>query len=258
MILGKRTIAIIIAGVTLIGGTFAGYKYMNIKNEREALAIKLAEEERIQEEQRKEEERIARIQNNNVAYLTFDDGPHPERTNKILDILKANDVKATFFVLGEQAEKYPEIIKRIYDEGHTIANHSTNHKYTYPTKEAYLEDIRNTDSIISKAIGKEYKSLYVRVPGGSMGKSLVKEAIAEDGRIDLNWTALTGDSEKNIMKSKELTFERFKETFGDDKYEVVLMHDIKEVTVENLQQLIDYIKANNYILEPLVADSPVI
>lgn len=58
-----------------------------------------------------------------VAYLTFDDGPNLQITPKVLYILKSEDVKATFFVIGKYVEKYPEIVKRAYDEGHFIANH---------------------------------------------------------------------------------------------------------------------------------------
>lgn len=257
--LDKKTMIMLGTATTIILSSCGGYFALNKYIENEALKeeqAKILEMER--EIQAKEEARIERIKNNKVAYLTFDDGPHKERTEKILDILDKNNIKATFFVLGQEAEKYPEIVKKIYDKGHTIANHSTYHKYNYPTKESYIEDIRTTDEIISKAIGKEYKSLYVRVPGGSFGKQDIKEAIAEDNRIDLNWTALSGDSEKGTKDSKSAMMNRLKETFGDDKYEVVLMHDIKEFTVDSLQEMIDYMKSEGYIFEPLVSDSPVI
>lgn len=232
------------------------YGYNSHKNQLEQLELQRIEEEK-QQAIRLEEERILRIANNKVAYLTFDDGPKKEYTEKILNILDENNIKATFFVLGQQAEKYPELIKMIHEKGHTLANHTTNHKYNYSSKDEFLEDVRNTDEIISEAIGEEYKSLYIRVPGGSFGKKDIQEAIKEDGRIDLNWTALNGDSERKIMNSKDSMLKRLAETFGDDKYEVVLMHDIKEVTADNLQEIIDYIEASGYIFERLVDDSPV-
>lgn len=257
--INKKNIILLSTATSLIVGSCVGYsalnKYLEDKAFKEEQARILEMEREIQA---KEEARIERIKNNKVAYLTFDDGPHKERTERILDILDKNNIKATFFMLGQEVEKYPEIVKKIYDKGHTIANHSTNHKYNYPTKESYIEDIKTTDKLISEAIGTEYKSLYVRVPGGSFGKQHVKEAIAEDGRIDLNWTALNGDSENKTKDSKDAMMNRLKETFGDDKYEVVLMHDIKELTVESLQEIIDYIKSEGYIFEPLVSDSPVI
>lgn len=246
-----------ITTILVASGIVCGYNsHKNHLEQLEQLELQRIEEER-QNAIRLEEERIARIANNNVAYLTFDDGPKKEYTEKILSVLDENNIKATFFVLGQQAEKYPELIKKIYENGHTIANHTTNHKYVYSSKEEFLEDIRNTDKIISEAIGEEYKSLYVRVPGGSFGKKEVQEAIKEDGRIDLNWTALNGDSERKTMNSKDSMLKRLEETFGDDKYEVVLMHDIKEVTANNLQEIIDYIESSGYIFEKLVDDSPV-
>lgn len=232
------------------------YGYNSHRNQLEQMELQRIEEER-QQAIRLEDERIRRIANNKVAYLTFDDGPKKEYTEKILSVLDENNIKATFFILGQQAEKHPEIVKIIHEAGHTIANHTTNHKYTYSSKEEFLEDVRNTDRIISEAIGEEYKSLYVRVPGGSFGKKEIQEAIKEDGRIDLNWTALNGDSERKIMNSKDSMLKRLEETFGDDKYEVVLMHDIKDVTVNNLKDIIDYIEASGYIFERLVDDSPV-
>jgi len=101
------------------------------------------------------------------AYLTFDDGPTIRATNKILDILKEENVIATFFVVGKHVKEYPELVKREYQEGHYIANHGYNHnnKLLYKDMNSFKNEILNTDLEISKAIGVEnYCSHIFRFP----------------------------------------------------------------------------------------------
>ena len=82
--------------------------------------------------------------------LTFDDGPDPIHTPRILDILEENNIKATFFLIGSNIETYPELVKRIYDEGHIIGNHTFSHtpSYTLWSSKRIYEDIRKTNDII--------------------------------------------------------------------------------------------------------------
>lgn len=101
------------------------------------------------------------------AYLTFDDGPTTKATGKILDILKNEDVKATFFVVGKHVKEHPELVKREYEEGHYIANHGYNHnnKLLYQNMESFKNEIVSTDLEISKAIGVDnYCSHIFRFP----------------------------------------------------------------------------------------------
>lgn len=248
----------IVVGFAVIagGGYFAYNKIQTAKEEKAKL---IAEQERLAEEERLRQEAEARKEyfaKSDIAYLTFDDGPNAVNTPKVLDVLKANNIKATFFMVGNMVEKNPEIVKRIYEEGHTIANHTTSHKYSYSSKEAFLSDVEDTDKKISEAIGQEYKSLFVRVPGGSYGKTMLKEALSENGYIDMNWTALNGDSEKGGKVSAEYILDRIDNTIGDNQYEVVLMHDIKSITAENLQAIIDKIKDAGYVFEALTEETP--
>ena len=106
-----------------------------------------------------------------VAYLTFDDGPS-NNTHQILDILKQNNIKATFFVLGSQVEIFPETTNRIYNEGHYIANHGYSHKYSeiYQSPEQVLNEFNQCNQIVAKTINvPEYNSHLFRFPGGSVG-----------------------------------------------------------------------------------------
>lgn len=102
-----------------------------------------------------------------IAYLTFDDGPTTKATGKILDILKEENVKATFFVVGKHVKEHPELVKREYEEGHYIANHGYNHnnKLLYKDMESFRNEIVSTDLEISKAIGVDgYCSHIFRFP----------------------------------------------------------------------------------------------
>ena len=88
-----------------------------------------------------------------IAYLTFDDGPTLKATPKILDILKEEDVVATFFVVGKHVKENPELVKRAYDEGHFIANHGYhNNSKLYKNDDSFINEIKNTDIEIGNAI----------------------------------------------------------------------------------------------------------
>ena len=146
-------------------------------------------------------------QKEKIAYLTFDDGPTLKSTPKILDILSEENVKATFFVIGKHVKEYPELVKRAYDEGHYIANHSYTHNNDklYTNADSFINEILSTDIEISKAIGIEnYHSYIFRFPNGYMApsyKSRKKEyakLLPSIGYTYIDWNTLNKDSEKKI------------------------------------------------------------
>lgn len=159
-----------------------------------------------------------------VAYLTFDDGPSSSVTPQILETLKKEEVKATFFVLGSRVELYPEIVKREYEEGHYIANHGYSHNYKniYSSVQAILDEYNNTEAKIKSALGNEaYSSHLFRYPGGSEGgkykkiKDEAKSVLEENNIIYINWNCLTNDSVgkptyETIIKDFKLTQNRKK------------------------------------------------
>ncbi|MCI8589767.1 MAG: polysaccharide deacetylase family protein [Clostridiales bacterium] len=101
----------------------------------------------------------------NKIALTFDDGPHPQYTEEILDILAENDIKATFFIIGQNAEKYPEIVQRIVNEGHEIGNHTYTHPHMRATsKEKLNEEIEKTEKLLEGICS--YKPVLFRPPEG--------------------------------------------------------------------------------------------
>jgi len=102
-----------------------------------------------------------------VLYLTFDDGPSTVVTNKILDILKSENIKATFFIVGNKIEGKEDVLKRIYAEGHTIGLHTYTHKYRqiYSSEDAFIEEMNKTSKEIKRVINIEPKA--IRFPSGS-------------------------------------------------------------------------------------------
>lgn len=140
-----------------------------------------------------------------VAYLTFDDGPTTSVTPKILDILKEENIKASFFVIGKYVDSHPEIVKRAYEEGHYIANHgySHNNSILYKSSESFISEVKKTDLAIGKAIGVEdYCSHLFRFPNGFMAplyKSQKEKAVLlllEMNYTYIDWNCLNKDSER--------------------------------------------------------------
>lgn len=123
--------------------------------------------------------------------LTFDDGPHYKYTEQILDILKKYGVKATFFVIGVNAEKYPQKVKRISDEGHEIGNHTYSHLNLKELDEKEIrQELIKGERIIEKITAKKPKLL--RPPGGTYSDTVVKTA-SEMGCDVILWSQDTRD-----------------------------------------------------------------
>lgn len=123
---------------------------------------------------------------NKVIALTFDDGPWPEYTAQILDILKKNQVKGTFFVVGQMLQNYPNLGKQIVDEGHTIANHTWHHWYHYFNKQAAAFEIDRTSNLIYKTTG--VKTTLFRPPGGKLHNGLAAYARSKNYTVVM-WSA---------------------------------------------------------------------
>lgn len=188
-------------------------------------------------------------------FLTFDDGPTTQVTPFILDLLKQENIKASFFVLGSRVEANPDLVKREYDEGHFIANHGYSHKYSsiYSSNETVFNEYNKTNDLIKNAIGNpDYNSLVFRFPGGSIGgpydtlKKGAKQKLREQGIASVDWNALTGDAEG--IKTKEALFQRFCNTLNGQSSVVLLMHDAadKILTYEILPDIISYCRSNGY------------
>lgn len=189
------------------------------------------------------------------AFLTFDDGPSSSVTPKILDTLKEEKVKATFFVLGTMVKSNPEILKREAKEGHYIANHGYSHIYKniYKNETAPLEEYKKTNKLIQDALeNPNYESNVFRFPGGSVGgyydkmKKKAKKVFTENNIAYLDWNALTYDADG--ASTKEEIMKNLKNTCGNQNSVVILMHDApnKDLTAKTLPDVISYLKEKGY------------
>ena len=193
-----------------------------------------------------------------IAYLTFDDGPTTSVTPKILDILKSEDIKASFFVIGKSVDAHPEIVKRAYNEGHYIANHGYDHNNAvlYQSSESFINEIEKTDLAIGKAIGiDDYCSHIFRFPNGFMSplyKSKKKKAVSLLSNLNyayIDWNCLNNDSIKKYS-SYELLANLKRSTKGKNTL-VILMHDTKDVSNSSLvlEDSIKFLKEQGYIFK---------
>lgn len=169
--------------------------------------------------------------------LTFDDGPHPTLTPKLLDILKIENIKAIFFVLGENVAsgKNIDIVKRAYDEGHIIGNHTYSHKNLRSLSESEIRnEIMKTEVLI-----RDFLTVpkLLRPPYGSTNLT-VNKIIQELGYTSVLWNVDTLDWQKKSIKWVEDSIEHI--TLREDS--IVLMHDIHKTTVNNVIELVKSIK----------------
>ncbi len=192
-----------------------------------------------------------------AVYLTFDDGPSRSVTPLILDLLKQEKIKATFFVLGARVDLNPSIVKREYEEGHFIANHGYSHIYSniYSSTDAVLAEYQKTNTAIQNAIGVEYNGHLFRFPGGSTGgkyhtlKKEAKQLLADNQIGYIDWNALSSDAAG--AKTKEALLESVKQTVGEKQTVVILMHDAgdKILTYEVLPEVIAYLREKGYVFK---------
>jgi len=185
--------------------------------------------------------------------LTFDDSPDSSYTDKILDILKAEDVKATFFVIGDKVKNHPKIIKRMHDEGHLIENHSKSHIHfsEYKDTVSVLNDLHYVDSLIYGITGEKVK--YFRPPFGDLRVDQ-RQLIQNHGYKLALWTLSPRDW--NVFKvTKDDILDTIKTYLHDNA--VILLHSkdasgsiekypYRDNTIEALPKVIKYIKDKGY------------
>lgn len=191
-----------------------------------------------------------------TMYLTFDDGPSEENTRKVLDILRERDIKATFFLVGENVRKHPEVARQIVAEGHTIGIHCDKHDYEalYESVDSYVADFEKARQTVYEVTGVE-TNLF-RFPGGSVnaynqktGSAIIRE-MTDRGYIYYDWNASLEDAVKN-PDPKRLVENGVSTTLGRKKV-VLLAHDVVGSTGLCLEELLDSLP--EYKMEPLSED----
>lgn len=191
------------------------------------------------------------------VYLTFDDGPS-ENTAKILDILKEKNIKATFFVIGQEDEKSKELYQRIVAEGHTLGMHSFSHKYNviYESLEAFSEDVAHLQSYLAEVTG--VTPVIMRFPGGSrnqVSNTDMTEFIRFLNEKEItyyDWNVASGDATSQAYTPDELV-ENVMNDVGRYETSIVLMHDAsnKSSTVEALVPMIEKLQEMGMELLPI-------
>ena len=137
-----------------------------------------------------------------TVYLTFDDGPIPEVTEWVLAELKKYGFKATFFSIGENITKHPEIFKKVISEGHSIGNHTFNHLNGWNTStEDYIKNVSRCEEAISKNINQNLKSKLFRPPYGKI-KTVQSKAIRKLGYKIIMWDVLSADFDTTISREQ--------------------------------------------------------
>ena len=219
-----------------------------------------SQEETAKDEPSKDEKQAEAVKR---VYLTFDDGPSIY-TGQILDVLAANDVKATFFVIGRD-EKYYDYYKRIVDEGHTIGMHSYSHVYQdfYKSVDSFGDELTKLSDLINEVTG--VRPNIFRFPGGSSNNVAplpIENYIAYLNEHNINyydWNSLSGDAVTSGLAPEQLVDNIMNDVEKNDD-SIVLMHDLQttHTTVESLQLLIDTLKSEGYEILPIDADTPLI
>ena len=178
----------------------------------------------------------AKTADKNKVAITFDDGPNPEYTVELLEGLQKRGVKATFFVLGAEVEKYPDIVKKIDDGGHLIGVHSYEHvNFGQIGDEAAIEQIEKTQEAIHNVTGK-YAG-YIRPPYGCWKKSLDVEAPL----IEVLWDI---DPLDWATKDADMVVQRILK--GVPEGSIILLHDASQSSVQAAFSVIDILQQENY------------
>lgn len=199
-----------------------------------------------------------------VIYLTFDDGPNSNTTSKILDILKDEGVKATFFVTCNGPDS---LIEREYKEGHAIGLHTCSHEWTiYSSETSYYNDLNKVKDRVKRLTGQETN--LIRFPGGSSNTvskhyatgimTRLSNSVLENGYRYYDWN-VCGEDAGNCAKSsvsdkKTCVYNYTVNGLSKSRANIVLLHDIKTYTVDALRDIIRYGKNNGYVFDVLSSD----
>ena len=184
--------------------------------------------------------------------LTFDDGPYPPYTGRLLDVLKEKKIHATFFLVGEQARLHPDLVRRMVDEGHTVGLHAFRHRdFLKLTEEEKEKDLQQGKEILQSITGKE--PVYWRPPHGFRDNSVMKIASAKDLQV-VNWSVIPRDW---TGIDKQEIYNRVMDKAEDGA--VVLLHDgdsplykaSRQATVDAVGPLIDSLREKGYHLVSL-------
>lgn len=206
---------------------FCGCCFIGISKKTKETEGEVQQKESVEESGVKEKPSIA---------ITFDDGPSSRYTGRLLDGLKERNVKASFFLIGENAEENPVLVERIYKEGHLIGNHTYSHvQMTHLAEEAAVREIEKTDQVISAITGEHVA--YMRPPFGAWQRELEvrMEVLPVLWSVDpLDWTTENVDE----IVSKVVT--------EVEEGDIILLHDCYASSVEAALRIVDILQKEGY------------
>ena len=175
-----------------------------------------------------------------VLAMTFDDGPHPRNTPRLLDMLKQRNIKATFFVVGQCAREYPDIIRRIVAEGHEIGNHTYDHHSLTSMSDTQVRDeLRRTDEAVFAASG--YRMHLMRPPYGACNLRLNQMWFQEFNYPTILWSVDPFDWKKPGVAAVTSRI-----VSHAHKGAIILAHDIHESTISAMPSTLDQLLAKGY------------
>ncbi len=172
----------------------------------------------------------------NELAISFDDGPHPEFTPQILELLKRYNAKATFFCIGKNAEANSRILQKIVAEGHTVGNHTYSHSnaFGFFGSKKVLAELQKANAVIKKITGKEMR-LYR--PAFGVTNPKIKKALAINGMQPIGWSVRSLDT---TDRSQDAVLKRVTSNLA--KGDIVLLHDTSIKTVAVLEQLLLFLQ----------------
>lgn len=226
------------------------------KLSKEDQQIKQQEEQ--QRQQKAKEEEQAKIKNQPLypkeVFLTLDDGPSIY-TSKIIKILNDNNVKASFFVIGKNVDKYPDLAKLEIQNGMCIMPHSYSHDYNiaYKSVDAYFDDLQRCIDSMTKATGEnDFK--YLRFPGGSDNQvshgnmKSIRSEVIQKGYKYIDWNVSSADAAPYYVEAERIR-QNVLSQCKEHNFAIVLMHDApdKATTVEALPEIIQGLKEQGFV-----------
>lgn len=168
-----------------------------------------------------------------VIYLTFDDGPIPQHTDKIIKTLAGFDAKATFFCVGDNIRKFPEIAREIKAAGHAIGNHTFHHVKAWSTqKEMYMKNVDLFEKEATDRLGNYPGSCLFRPPHGQLTPAIYNALLKKDYKV-IMWDLLSYDFDRNLNAEKALAILKQKTKPGS----IVVFHDNYKAEL-NLQRIL--------------------
>jgi peptidoglycan-N-acetylglucosamine deacetylase len=174
--------------------------------------------------------------------FTFDDGPNPETTPMILEKLKENSIKAVFFCVGENVKRYPELAKRIVNEGHEIGNHTISHQNINLLNRNASNSIIKCSDTIEKIVG--VRPNYFRPPHGKIGL-LTERILKKHSLKNVMWSLLTCDY-KNDINIVRFTVEKYLK-----KNSIIVLHDSlksKSIIAESIDIIVEKVETNEFVI----------